>query len=78
MLTLKPNTVTGSEVAPYDTIRDGIKAVLYSQLEEDQALSACMIIHTCNKGHDKVSFLPYIISYILSIDLLFNPLNNKI
>ncbi|KAK4320026.1 hypothetical protein Pmani_009094 [Petrolisthes manimaculis] len=44
----------GPEVAPYDDIKKHIREFLYSQIEEDAAISACLIIHTCNKNKEKV------------------------
>lgn len=44
----------GPEVAPYDDIKRQIREFLYSQIEEDAAISACLIIHTCNKNREKV------------------------
>lgn len=44
----------GPEVAPYDEIKRQIQDFLYNQMEEDMAISACLIIHTCNKNKEKV------------------------
>uniref|UniRef100_A0A6A7FXP5 UBX domain-containing protein 6-like n=2 Tax=Hirondellea gigas TaxID=1518452 RepID=A0A6A7FXP5_9CRUS len=45
----------GLDIGKYDTIKTGIRELLYSQLGEDKGVAACLIIHTCNKGIEKVS-----------------------
>lgn len=44
----------GSDIGTYDTIKAGIREMLYAQLGEDKGVAACLIIHTCNKGLEKV------------------------
>ena len=45
----------GDEVLPLNEMRKRIKSFLYEQIPEDKALTAALIIHTCNK-QDKVKF----------------------
>lgn len=45
----------GPEVASYEEIKKQIRDFLYSQMEEDRAISSCIIIHTCNKNKDKIN-----------------------
>ncbi|MPC10104.1 UBX domain-containing protein 6 [Portunus trituberculatus] len=45
----------GPEVASYEEIKKQIRDFLYSQMEEDRAISSCIIIHTCNKNKEKIN-----------------------
>lgn len=54
-------------MAPYDEIKKQIREFLYSQMEEDRAISSCIIIHTCNKNKEKVCCLGLVIVVIVVI-----------
>ncbi|XP_042865758.1 UBX domain-containing protein 6-like [Penaeus japonicus] len=45
----------GPEVATYEEIKRQIREFLFSQIEEDKAIAACLIIQTCNKNKEKVN-----------------------
>ncbi|KAG0722307.1 UBX domain-containing protein 6 [Chionoecetes opilio] len=66
----------GPEIATYDEIKKQIRDFLYSQIEEDRAISSCIIIHTCNKPKEKVSVcIETLCKYIENI--LSNPTEEK-
>lgn len=66
----------GPEVASYDEIKKQIREFLYSQMEEDRAISSCIIIHTCNKNKEKVSVcIETLCKYIENI--VSNPTEEK-
>ncbi|CAL4169354.1 unnamed protein product, partial [Meganyctiphanes norvegica] len=44
----------GPEVSTYQEIKENIRAFLHAQVAEDAGISACLIIHTCNKDKEKV------------------------
>ncbi|KAG1686083.1 UBX domain-containing protein 6 [Nymphon striatum] len=44
----------GNDVLPRSEIEEKIKEFLYNQLHEERGLTACLIIHTCNKNIVKV------------------------
>jgi UBX domain-containing protein 6 len=50
-----------------------IKEFLYDQLEEERGLTACLIIHTCNKNREKVCFcfILWFIAYVLQVKTKF-------
>ena len=55
-----------------------IKEFLYEQLEEERGLTACLIIHTCNKNRDKVYFSCNVAySYVFTIKT-FDKSTNKL
>lgn len=64
--------LSGPEVASYEEIKKQIRDFLYSQMEEDQAISSCIIIHTCNKNKEKVCYLDDSTLIILVFTLLLN------
>lgn len=45
----------GEEMFTKDVMRGKIKEFLYSQLESERALTAALIIHTCNSNKEKVT-----------------------
>ena len=45
----------GEEMYTKDVMKGKIKEFLYSQLESERALTAALIIHTCNSNKEKVS-----------------------
>lgn len=47
-------TFSGPEVATYEEIKRQIREFLFSQIEEDKGIAACLIIQTCNKNKEKV------------------------
>lgn len=47
---------TGPDVLTREEWNKKIKEFLYEQLEEERGLTACLIIHTCNKNREKVCF----------------------
>ena len=53
-----------------------IKEFLYEQLEEERGLTACLIIHTCNKSRDKVYFCCSVAYfYVFTIQTFGKPTN---
>jgi len=68
--------MVGEEVYTKDVMKEKIKEFLYSQLEEETALTAALIIHTCNSPREKVSVcVDTICKYIDNI--LKNPTEEK-
>ncbi|XP_050735790.1 UBX domain-containing protein 6-like [Eriocheir sinensis] len=66
----------GPEVASYDEIKKQIRDFLYSQIEEDRAISSCIIIHTCNKNKEKIKLcIETLCKYIENI--VSNPTEEK-
>ena len=51
-----------TELGDYATIKENISQVLSSQLEEDRAIAACLIIRSCNKDKEKVGWFYFKIS----------------
>jgi UBX domain-containing protein 6 len=45
---------TGPDILTREEWNKKIKEFLYEQLEEERGLTACLIIHTCNKNREKV------------------------
>ncbi|ROT83057.1 UBX domain-containing protein 6 [Penaeus vannamei] len=45
----------GPEVATYEEIKRQIREFLFSQIEEDKGIAACLIIQTCNKNKEKIN-----------------------
>jgi UBX domain-containing protein 6 len=45
---------TGPDILSREEWNKKIKEFLYEQLEEERGLTACLIIHTCNKNREKV------------------------
>ncbi|XP_064488822.1 UBX domain-containing protein 6-like [Ornithodoros turicata] len=46
--------MVGPEVLPYEEVAAKIREFLYQQLSEEQGLTSCLIIHTCNSPREKV------------------------
>ncbi|XP_067001266.2 UBX domain-containing protein 6 [Anabrus simplex] len=53
-----------------------IREFLYEQLEEERGLTACLIIHSCNKGQEKVSACVEILCKYLQ-NIILNPTEEK-
>ncbi|KAG7176729.1 UBX domain-containing protein 6-like [Homarus americanus] len=69
-------SLLGPEVATYDEIKRQIREFLYAQVEEDKAISSCLIIHTCNKNKEKISIcVETLCKYIENI--VTNPTEEK-
>jgi hypothetical protein len=60
---------TGPDILTKEEWTRKIKEFLYDQLEEERGLTACLIIHTCNKNREKVSFcfIFWFIVYVLQV-----------
>lgn len=66
----------GDDVYTKDIMKEKIREFLYSQLEEERALTAALIIHTCNSPREKVAVcVETLCKYIDNI--LKNPTEEK-
>lgn len=66
----------GPEVASYQEIKERIREFLYCQVADDAGISACLIIHTCNKDKEKVKVcIETLCKYIENI--VSNPTEEK-
>lgn len=66
----------GPEITTYQEIKEVIREFLYAQVAEDAGISACLIIHTCNKDKEKVKVcIETLCKYIENI--VSNPTEEK-
>ncbi len=63
----------GDQVLPKEEMRQAIREFLYSQLDEEAGLTACLMIHTLNKDQEKVQPDLSLFSMIFRILVLIGP-----